>query len=442
MNVYLHYIGEDNKDKWTQNIIGFSNYDINIKETLDFHKKYVKKNIINNLIQNNLINYTIRFFQARNIHMIDWQNDIPTFLRKVQLEKINIITFPKKEYFDYMETCIIKNCNLVYFPWKHIPNRLRTLNLSYNNFKGHINLSNTCIRFLDLSYNSIDFLDLPYDCNTVDVSHNNIKELDFSNPMMFANFSFNCIEEFIGSKWLEKCNLSHNKIYKVNFHNSSKLQEIDLSFNNLQGDSSVNFEKCKLLNKINLSNNKLTWVEGIQELKQLDFFDVSFNNIETMIIPIIKKSCFNNNPLQYFEWNYVLNDDSNGFSFTNLLNSNSSNQNPMIKYMTNYVQKTLKMDKIDELYKEKENIVKVSKKFIDFSNTNIQEFPNIENIDSKVILNINFYNNDYIEIPFHPKVKVYVSENQINTWVSTLDEETKKKINLLKNQQFYITEIS
>jgi uncharacterized protein YjbI with pentapeptide repeats len=442
MNVYLHYISEDNKDKWTQNIIGFSNYDINIKETLNFHKKYMKKNIISDLIKNNLINYTVRFFHARNIHMIDWQNDIPIFLKKVELEKINIISFPKKEYFDYMETCVIKNCNLIYFPWKHIPNRLRTLTLSFNNFKGHINLSNTCIRFLDLSYNNIEFLDLPYDCNTVNVSHNNIKQLDFSNPMMFANFSFNCIEEFTGSKWLEKCNLSHNKISKVNFHNSSKLQEIDLSFNYLEGESSVNFEKCKLLTKINLSNNQLTWVEGIQELKQLDFLDVSHNKIETMIIPIIKKSCFNNNPLQYFEWNYMLNDDSNGFSFTNLLNSNSGNQNPMIQYMTNYVQKTLKMDKIDELYKEKENNIKISKKFVDLSNTNIQEFPNIENIDSKVILNINFYNNDYIEIPFHPRVKVHVSENQINKWESTLEAETKKKINLLKNQQFYITEIS
>jgi hypothetical protein len=442
MNVYLHHMNEqDDKNNWIQNIIGFSNYDINVKETLDFKKKFIKKNIINEVFQKNLINHTIRFFQARNVHMIDWQNDIPIFLKKVQLEKINIITFPRKEYFDYMETCIIKNCNLIYFPWKHIPNRLKTLNLSNNNFKGHINLSNTCIRFLDLSFNHIEFLDLPYDCNTIDASHNNIKQLDFSNPMMFADFSFNFIEEFIGSKWLEKVNLSHNKISKVNFSNSSKLQEVDLSFNNLQGDSSINFEKCKLITKINLSNNKLTWVEGIQELKQLDFFDVSFNEIETMIVPIIKKSCFNNNPLQYFEWLNISQDDSNGFSLTNILNNNS-NQNPMIRYFSDYLQKTLKMDKIDEIYDVKDNVKKPIKKFIDLSNTCLEEFPYVENIDSKVILNVNFYNNNYIEIPFHPKIKINVSENQINDWFSKVDLDKRNKINLLKNQQFYVTEIS
>ena len=442
MNVYLHHMNEqDSKNDWIKNIVGFSNYDINIKETLDFKKKFIRKNIIHQVFQENLIHHTIRFFQARNVHMIDWQNDLPIFLKKVQLEKINIITFPRKEYFDYMETCIIKNCNLIYFPWKHLPNRLRTLNLSQNNLKGHINLSNTCIRFLDLSFNQIEFLDLPYDCNTVDASHNNIKQLDFSNPMMFADFSFNFIEEFTGSKWLEKVNLSHNKITKVNFSNSSKLQEVDLSWNNLQGDSCINFEKCKLITKINLSNNKLTWVEGIQELKQLDFFDVSFNDIETMIVPIIKKSCFNNNPLQYFEWLNISQNESNGFSFTNILNNNS-NQNPMVKYFSDYLQKTLKMDKIDEIYDVKDNVKKPIKKFIDLSSTCLEEFPYVENIDSKIILNVNFYNNSYIDIPFHPKIKINVSENQINDWFSKVDLDKRNKINLLKNQQFYVTEIS
>jgi hypothetical protein len=182
-------------------------------------------------------------------------------------------------------------------------------------------------------------------------------------------------------------------------------------------------------------------VEGIQELKQLDFFDVSFNEIETMIVPIIKKSCFNNNPLQYFEWLNISQDDSNGFSLTNILNNNS-NQNPMIRYFSDYLQKTLKMDKIDEIYDVKDNVKKPIKKFIDLSNTCLEEFPYVENIDSKVILNVNFYNNNYIEIPFHPKIKINVSENQINDWFSKVDLDKRNKINLLKNQQFYVTEIS
>lgn len=436
MNIYFTKIQkrmEVEKIDWND-IIGMSNFELNVNSIYQYNKGYLETD----KIPVEKIRKRLQFFFYRNKNKFEWPKLVPVFVDHVKLENVGNISFPPWTHFQYIQFLEITNCNIKYFPWKNIPIFLRKLNLSNNKLVGHINLS-ACkqLRFIYLSHNFIESIDLPYDANTVDLSFNKIKYIDFYNPLMFANFSWNCLTEFTGSKWLEKVNLSHNSIRICSFQNSLKINNINCSFNMIE--NVIDVSKNIHVTKLNLSNNKITGVDGIENLVSLEFCDLSNNLIETFIIPIITKCALNDNPLQYFEFVNCI--KSSGFSFTDFVNGENMN-NPILNLMSNFLQDKLKMNRVDQSSGVSSSKKKTQneKYYIDLSNTNIQEFPEDYNYIQGEI-HIFFYNNCNIEIPYHPNVHIHLTRKQFYNWKNVRVDEninTNVKLNQLEIQKFYI----
>jgi hypothetical protein len=413
-------------------MIGMSNSLLDLNLTYQYSKGYLEfeKIPIKNIF------HKVKFYIAKNIiAKFTWEDFIPIYVEKVILDNISLIEFPPKENFYMLQILEIKNSNVKYFPWKNIPNYLKSLNLSYNKLAGKINLSNTKqLRFIDLSHNSIESIDLPYDAHTVNLSYNKIKLIDFYNPLMYADFSWNCLVEFTGSKWLEKCNISHNSIKQFNISSSQKIYDINCSYNLIE--DTVDFKNNKFLSKINFSNNKISNVEGLESLSSLEFCDFSFNLIETMIIPFISKISVNNNPLQYFE--FINRPKTTGFSFTDFINGESSS-NPIVGMVSNFLQDKLKMNRIDENNNNNlKNKNEIEKFYLDLSNLEIQEFPVDYNYNQGII-HIYFYNNDFIEIPYHPNFHIHLGRRQYYNWLNDCKDNLYSiKLNQLEMQKFLI----
>lgn len=119
------------------------------------------------------------------------------------------------------------------------------------------------ISFLDLSTCS-DFSGLE--------DFPNIKELKICNCRLG---SVPAIESL---KKLEKLNLSHNSLSSVNFF-PRLLRSCNLSFNTL---SQVNFGKLKNLTELNISNNRLTSLEGLSCLYSLSYLYCASNFISNV----------------------------------------------------------------------------------------------------------------------------------------------------------------
>lgn len=438
MNYYFKtYQNRQNID-WEE-LIGISNFDVSYKEFYNYSKLYIE-----NVQPSDIKNVSLQFYKRKNDSEINWDKEIPKRIRRIHIESVAFVSI-NNPIFMGLESLYIINCNINIFPWRSIPVTLRHINLSKNNLCGHISLSHTKnLRFIYLSENYIESLDLPYDCNTADVSYNKCKFIEFYNPLMFANFSWNNLSDFKGSKWMERCNLSHNSLKNVDFSQSNKIGDINLSFNNLT--NTLNFGNCKLLKKINISHNKVKNVDGIEFLGELESFDASHNDIETFIVPIIRRVNIQNNPLQYFEWLVEpVSDGKGGFNFTDFLNGDNPNSNPLLNMASNFLQDKLKMNKIDEMYGSKlpnmHRDKRIEKKYIDLSSTNIQEFPETSIIQKSnqinVELHILFYKNDFIEFPYHPKCHIHVGRMQMHNW-KKISTHLETKLNQLENQEFFI----
>lgn len=96
----------------------------------------------------------------------------------------------------------------------------------------------------------------------LDLMDNNITNIDFLNNMID----------------LEYLNLEGNSIISANSikYNLSLLKELNLSYNNLY---SVDLKGLNNLCSVNLSNNHISRVEGIEELENLQILNLNGNNI-------------------------------------------------------------------------------------------------------------------------------------------------------------------
>lgn len=428
MNVYFTYFqtNQDNID-WSQ-VVGLSNYELPIQQIYNYHKLFIAKK----RIQRDKIVHRTKFYAKKKSSQSDFDKEVPIRTAKIEVEQVVQVVYPVTlRSFEYLESIKIVDCKLEGFPWREIPNLLRELNLSNNNIGGNVNLSHTKnLRFIYLSNNKIENIHLPYDCNTVKVSHNCLKDAIFYNPMMVCDFSFNELSDFQGSKWLEKCDVSHNKIKQINLSNSLKLIELNVAFNDLSDTFCVS--KFKFLNRLNVSNNELNWIEGLENCGSLEILDASFNKFETMMVPKISQVNISNNPLEYFEWHDILN--NSGMTFSDIINGEKLS-NPLYSGIHSMIYNTLNLNRVDELYSyDKQKATE--KKYINMSNTNIQEFPEELDLSLNQTLHVVFYNNNFLTIPYHPRLYIHIRKEQGEMW-KKMNPENKVKIEQSINQLFF-----
>ena len=437
MNIYFSEFQKDVLHPDWSKVVGLSNYDINVRETYIFHKLHLTGNKINMCETDP--KSVIRFYRKRHSNNVNFETDIPLRTLEILLSSIENIIFPKSlNAYVTLEKLEITHCKLEGFPWRGIPGSLKSLNLSYNYLGGNINLSHTNgLRFIDLSYNRIENVHLPYDCNTANISNNKCTDIIFYNPMMHCDFSWNRLREFSACKWLETCNIAHNLLEKCNVQLSKKMIQLNASFNSLNGTLDV--KDLKQLEKLNVSFNGLSWIDGLESCPCLQTLDVSNNCMETAIVPKVSRVSLQCNPLQFFEWHQPSNDS--GFSLAGLINGDKQG-NPMLNMASQYIQRVLKMNEIDKIYGECKGATGLVSVNVDLSKTNIQEFPDIMELQSNVIVHLYFYDNEYVDIPFHPRLHVHVGRKQIYNWRQTCDESTRLRITQLENQKFFIVDNS
>ena len=178
---------------------------------------------------------------------------------------------------------------------------LRWLNLAYNSL--------TNLNFDAFDYvGSLSFMNL-------DLSHNNIRHLQSNKTsryssnsnIRYVDLSYNSISEIqpgffepINSV-IKILNLSNNKIKKVTTESLGRLRKLkylDLSMNQISEFQQTTLEESRGIQVLNLSNNFLSDLEAtmLQQQDQLQVLDMSRNRIETL-----PESLFQNTKLEIFK---------------------------------------------------------------------------------------------------------------------------------------------
>ncbi|XP_022251118.1 leucine-rich repeat and guanylate kinase domain-containing protein-like isoform X2 [Limulus polyphemus] len=145
------------------------------------------------------------------------------------------------------------------------------------------------LQYVDFSNNRLTDLkplgSLPF-LLELNVSHNCLTNLlDFSPPwnLMKADFSYNNISQIEDlSEFHTLCVLilKNNKISEYRgLHNCKSLSDLDLSSNCL---TKVSFLKCLPLVRLNLSHNKIRFIENLENLKFLQELNLNCNQISSL----------------------------------------------------------------------------------------------------------------------------------------------------------------
>ncbi|KAM3754646.1 hypothetical protein ACB098_03G181900 [Castanea mollissima] len=159
----------------------------------------------------------------------------------------------------------MSSCNLTEFPdFLKAQNELKSLDLSNNNIEGHIpkwfwNVGEETLQYLNLSYNCLSKFEQP----SVVLPWKKMYLLDLSSNMLQGSFPIPPLSTnyFFVSKIIlpeETC----------------LLVTLDLNHNQIHGKIPRSLVKCKMLEVLNLGNNKLNdtfpfWLESLPELRIL-----------------------------------------------------------------------------------------------------------------------------------------------------------------------------
>ena len=86
-------------------------------------------------------------------------------------------------------------------------------------------------------------------------------------------------------KSLKKFYAAHNSIgmLREELGDGQLIEEIDLSYNNLEGELSFDFQKIRMLRRLNLAHNQIKTVNAtLVKMEYLTELDISFNNFVTL----------------------------------------------------------------------------------------------------------------------------------------------------------------
>ena len=316
------------------NNINLTQDNINIKENEedeDDNTIYINGLIDEKKVKDIIDNYS-QEFDKLIIKEIRFKNkDIFTQLNKFFLDKkIKIFSFSDTNINDnalfspilqlieknyHLRNVTLRNCNLVDSLSNDLmraisDKRLRCLDLSRNSLTvegatliSEFLLVNKTLQELNLSNNdNVNFKSegIKYIIRSL-VQHPNIKLIDFSNMNLTGcgEFIANLIEK---SKTLEKVILKNNYLNSNDFKNifekvkiNNFIKEIDISYNDMAGDKSLEYisdsikENTSLvklnLNKININNDNYNIIfKGIEKNKNISFYSISYNKINPKIV--------------------------------------------------------------------------------------------------------------------------------------------------------------
>ena len=282
-----------------------------VNDIIDNYSQELNKLIIKEIRfkNKNIFTQLINFFLDKKIKTFSFSdtniNDIALFRP--------ILDLFEKNY--HLRNIILQNCNLIDSYLNDLmralsDKRIRSLNLSKNaiTVEGatlicEFLLVNKTLQELNLSNNdNVNFKSegIKYIIRSL-VQHPNIKLIDFSNMNLTGcgEFIANLIET---SKTLEKVILKNNYLNSNDFKNifekmraNNIIKEVDISFNDMGGDKSLEYisncikENTSLtklnLNKININNDNYNIIfQGIEKNKNINFYSISYNKINPKIV--------------------------------------------------------------------------------------------------------------------------------------------------------------
>ena len=282
-----------------------------VKDIIDNYSKEFDKLIIKEIRFKNKDIFTQlnKFFFDKKIKIFSFSdtnvNDIALFNPILQLLEKNY----------HLRNVTLRNCNLVDSYSNDLmralsDKRLRYLDLSKNSLTvegatliSEFLLVNKTLQELNLSNNdNVNFKSegIKYIIRSL-VQHPNIKLIDFSNMNLTGcgEFIANLIEK---SKTLEKVILKNNYLNSNDFKNifekvkiNNIIKEIDISYNDMAGDKSLEYisdsikENTSLvklnLNKININDDNYNIIfQGIEKNKNISFYSISYNKINPKIV--------------------------------------------------------------------------------------------------------------------------------------------------------------
>ncbi len=215
--------------------------------------------------------YSLKNLSLKNNLIYDLKGQL--FLKISNLLELDLsgneVEFISKEHFQGLKklTKLDLSQNLLKFfgfdAFKEM-NSIQILNLKSNQLK-FFNSSIENLSYLDLSFNDLRCLDF--------VLYSNLSYLDMS----YNSLDENCIFNFV--KNLKFLNLSNTKsafVQNINFSlYSTKLEVLDLSFNNLSQFNKDFFQNLTLLKKLYLKETNLVSFEFVKSLQNLDDIDLS-----------------------------------------------------------------------------------------------------------------------------------------------------------------------
>jgi len=227
------------------------------------------------------------------------------------IDRIEINTFTELEKLEYL---ILDSNQISTLKNAKFNAKLNRLSLRFNMLSNLNDINSKSLKYLYVSNNRIQDINfkislLP-NLEHLDLSQNrliNIREESFSDldKLKYLNLSFNRLD--LESKF-------NNVSY---FKNQSRLETLDLSFNEIKYlDTNLTFKYLESLKTLNLANNKLksidSWIFGF--LPQLNELNLAMNNLS-----FLNEMCFCN--LSSLK---VLNLNSNQMSSTSFLNKNKN----------------------------------------------------------------------------------------------------------------------
>lgn len=283
---------------------------------------------------------------------------------------------------------------------------------------------NTKLKYLDVSYNKLDGLDVSKNHELIELKFINdgLKELNISNNLKLKklDMSKNEVPELDVSKQkdLEELLCFHNQLTTLDLTNNLKLKSLIAYSNKL---TSINVEKNKALENLDLGVNKLTEL-NLKNNTSLKYLDVSINKLT-------KLDLTNNNLLTSLDCSLNKLDELNVVNLTELEELICATN----KIETLDLSRNTKLQKLECSNNKIKELDLSNKKDLTHLNCGINKIKELDVTNNPDLKNISFSSNQIDKIDLSNKAKlenVYCDENKL----TSLDMKNSPNVEVLKGE--------
>ena len=265
------------------------------------------------------IGKTLQRLSLNMSSLVFWPNSLKTLvaLQELDVSGLTFSDIPKDAFEGFKNTLLELRIQDSYLP--RLP---ASICLLTNVFEIELNscyIDNSTLQcdspvssVIDLTMNNCnltrfpDMLSVFSSLQSLQITNNRISDVEgfvipINHPLNQLNMAFNRLTNIPFAltklKNIEQLNLNFNRILAVQFNdlrNFTELTYLELNSNGIEKVSDDSFKLNQKLHEINMSGNKITTIpSSVKALKNLEYFDLSFNNI--------KCSCSNMHPVK--GWN-------------------------------------------------------------------------------------------------------------------------------------------